>query len=249
MNMKRTILFAALALALPLFAQSGRRADVKDSFASDFQTIPVMGNTIGVGGAVFQTSVSILNPTASSIPVTVSLYDAGGTKRDAVITLLAGEMKTYANFLDAVFQFSGGGAVVFKTPSSSNRVIVNAEVKTAGARYGTSVPTLEFAGSNSRSFAPGVSVDSNTRTNIGCFNQSDATNSVKATILDNSGKQTIGTLTMTLPPNAWFQTAVTSVVSGGYIQFDPTEAAVCYAVVVDNSTNDGHFVSAAEYKP
>ena len=42
---------------------------------------------------------------------------------------------------------------------------------------------------------------------------------------------------------------MTTIVSGGYVQFDPTDSAVCYAVVVDNATNDGRFISAAEYKP
>ncbi len=31
--------------------------------------------------------------------------------------------------------------------------------------------------------------------------------------------------------------------------FDPAEAAVCYAVIVNNSTSDGRFMSAAEYRP
>ena len=37
--------------------------------------------------------------------------------------------------------------------------------------------------------------------------------------------------------------------TNGTIQFDPTDSAVCYAVVVDNSTGDGRFVSATEYTP
>jgi hypothetical protein len=72
---------------------------------------------------------------------------------------------------------------------------------------------------------------------------------VKATILDNTGKQVLGTVSLNLAPNAWGQTPVNTIVSGGYVQFDPAAAAVCYAVVVDNSTNDGRFVSAAEYRP
>jgi hypothetical protein len=65
---------------------------------------------------------------------------------------------------------------------------------------------LEFAGTSSRSFAPGVTVDSNTRTNVGCFDQSGAANSVKATILDNTGKQTLGSVTLPLAANGWGQT-------------------------------------------
>jgi len=245
------VLTLAALVTTSAFAQQHLR---ELSFASDFQTLPVVANTPGVGGS-FQSYVAILNPTASAYSVTATLYDAAGTKRTALISLAAGEMKTYTNFLDAVFNgFTGGGAVTFTSPDTAggtrnNRFIVSSEVRTAGARYGTTIPLLEFPGTNSRSFAPGITVDSNTRTNVGCFDQSGAANSIKATILDNSGKQTIGTVTLNLAANGWRQTAVTPIVSGGYVQFDPTDSAVCYAVVVDNATNDGRFISAAEYKP
>ena len=251
---KRTI-FIALALAavtaLPLMAQS--RAVELDTFASDFQTVPVMANTQGIGGS-FQTYVSILNPTASAFIVDVALYDAIGTKRTATISLAAGEQKTYSNFLAEVFNYSGGGAVTFRAPDSAggqrnNRFVVNAEVRTVGTNYSTQVPALEFAGSNSKSFSTGITVDTNSRTNIGCFNQSGVTNAIKVIVLDASGHQTLGTQTLTLGPNAWGQTAVNTIVSGGYIQFEPAEAAACYAVVVSNTTNDGRFISAAEYRP
>src|SRR5437867_4074703 len=180
----------AFVIAMPAFSQSVMLTPVGQNFASDFQTVPVMANIAGAGGATFQTYVSLFNPTASSFAVTASLYDAAGVKHDAMIALAAGELKTYQNFLDSVFQYSGGGAVTFRTPDSAggthnNRVIVDAEIRTAGARFGTTVPVIEFAGSDSRSFSPGITVDSNTRVNVGCFNQSDAANAVKATVFDN----------------------------------------------------------------
>src|SRR5216684_6688181 len=255
--MRRQIALMAVTLAVVLttsaFSQPAQH--VRDlAFASDSQTIPVVANVPGQGGT-FQSYLAIFNPTSSAYSVTATLFDVTGTKRTALIPLAAGELKTYTNFLDSVFNgFSGGGAVTFVSPDSTggtrnNRFIVSTEVRTVGARYGTTVPVLEFAGTSSRSFAPGITVDSNTRTNVGCFDQSGAANSVKATILDNTGKQTIGSVTLNLAANGWGQTAVTTIVSGGYVQFDPTDSAVCYAVVVDNATNDGRFISAAEYKP
>jgi hypothetical protein len=139
--------------------------------------------------------------------------------------------------------------VTFKSSSPANRFVISAEVRTSGTRFSTTIPALEFAGSNSRSFVAGITVDSTVRTNIGCFNQSDAPNNVRVTILDSSGHVTVGTANLSLPANAWGQTTVTSIVSNGYVQFDPAEAAVCYAVVVDNATSDGRFMSAAEYRP
>lgn len=244
--MKRLITFLAVLLATTAaFAQMPVRSQ---DFASDFQTVPVMGNTPG-NGATFQTFVALLNPTSTAFPVEVTLYDTTGTKRTATIQLAAGELKTYTNFLASVFNnYVGGGAVTFRSADSSKRFIVNAEVWTSGARYGTSVPSLEFPGSTSRSFAAGVSVDAASRTNIGCFNQSDAANTIRATVYSKTG-QSVGTVDLNLAANAWAQTGVNSTVSDGYIVFDPSEAAVCYAVVVTNSTNDGRLIMATEYRP
>jgi hypothetical protein len=246
--MKKLILTALIlaVAALPAFAQ--RRPTTLD-FASDFQTVPVMGNTPGFGGATFLTYVAILNPTASAYSVTASLYDSAGTKRDAQISLAAGEQKVFANFLGEVFNFTGGGAVTFKSGDPAKRFIISAEVRTSGTNFSTTIPALEFAGTNSRSFVAGVTVDSTVRTNVGCFNQADVPNNVKVTILDKSGATVIGTSSLNLPANAWGQTAVTSIVSNGYVQFDPPEAAVCYASIVNNATSDGRFMSAAEYRP
>jgi len=245
--MKRLIFLVAL-ISTTAFAQSGKRSIApNDSFASNFQTIPVVANTTGLGGAVFRSYVAILNPTASAFSITASFYDATGTKKDATITLAAGELRVYGNFLATVFAAGGGGAVTLSSPDPSNRFIVSSQVQTGN--FSTDVPALEFAGSNSRSFAPGISVNSQTRTNVGCFNQADAANSIKATVLDSTGKLTIGSVTLNLAPKAWGQTGITSVVSDGNVQFDPSDSAVCYAVVVDNTTNDGLFISAAEYRP
>ena len=249
--MKRTLIYTALALAfvaVPMFAQAPSQP-VNFDFASDFSTIPVAANVPGLNGT-FQTYMAIYNPTSAAIPVTVSLYDGAGTLRTATITVNAGETKTYANFLDSVFSgFTGGGAVTLSTPSHDKRIIATSEVRTSGTHFSTAVPTLEFAGSSSRSFAPGITVDANSRTNVGCFNQGDTTNTIKATVLNGTGTAVGTQATLTLAPHAWGQTAITTSVTGGSVQFDPSDYAVCYAVVVDNSTGDGRFISATEYTP
>jgi hypothetical protein len=246
-----TILMLAAVVALPVIAQS--RIPRANEFASDFQTVPVMGNVPGVNGAVFQTYVAILNPTSSSFPVDITWYDTAGTSHTATVSLAAGELKTYSNFLDSVFHAQGGGAVTFHAAESAggthnNRFILNVEVKTAGNRFGTSVPALEFAGSSSPSFAPGITVDSTSRTNVGCFNQSAAANKVKVTVYD-ANKISVGTTDLNLAANAWMQTGLSSTVSNGYVKFEPQDSAVCYAVVVDNVTADGRLMIASEYTP
>jgi len=245
--MKRlSMIFAmAMLLATSAFAATPR----VDAFASDFQMIPVMGNVPGAGGAVFQTYVALLNPTSSAFTINVTLYDPNGTKRDAVISLAAGELKTYENFLEAVFQYQGGGGVTFRSSNASQRFIVSAEVRTSGTRYSTPVPTVDFAPTNSRAYTPGISVNSQTRTNIGCFNASESANSVVADVYDASGAQKISTVTLNLAANAWGQAAITSTVTNGYVKFKPSEPAACYAVVVDNATADGRLIPAVEFEP
>ena len=247
--MKSTLLrlTAVLAFASAVYAQP-RSVQPHTTFASDFQTVPVVANVPGAG-AVFQSYLAILNPTSSSFVVTASLFDTNGTRSEAAISLAAGEMKSYENFLEAVFNRTGGGAVTFRSPNPANRFVITSEVRTSGTRFSTSIPALEFSGSNSPSFVAGITVSSATRTNFGCFNQSDAQNVITATILDKSGTQTLGTAQLSLPPNAWGQTGVSTTVLDGYIRFTPTDAAVCYAVVVDNATSDGRFINSAEYKP
>ena len=70
--MKRLI-YTILGLALtaaPMFGQSVRRLD----FASDVQTIPVMGNTPGAFGSTFQTYVALLNPDAQSMTTLLAQF-------------------------------------------------------------------------------------------------------------------------------------------------------------------------------
>jgi len=243
--MNRAIHFAvAIAVTAGVHAQIAR---THTNFASDFQTVPVMANLPGIG-AVFQSYVALLNPTSSSFVVTATFYDASGTPTQASIPLGAGEAKKYDNFVEAVFARTGGGAVTFRSPNPSNRFIVTSEVRTSGTRFSTTVPTLEFTGTNSPSFVAGVTVSSATRTNVGCFNQSDAANKITVTTLDKTSA-VLGSLEINLPPHAWNQTAMLTSVTDGYVRFTPSEAAVCYAVVVDNSTADGRLITAAEYTP
>ena len=241
--MRKALFCIAIALALPMLAQQHAS---NGGFASDFQTVPVMGNTPGAFNANFQTYVALLNPTSKAYMVDVTLYDPAGTAHEATISLAAGEMKAYQNFLSEVFGYTGGGSVTFSAPG--NRLLVESEVWTSGTRYGTSIPALEIAATNAPSYAAGVTVDTSMRTNIGCHNESAAANPITATVYDGNGLA-VGTVNLNLAAHAWGQAPIQSVVTDGFVKFEPAEAAVCYAVVVTNATNDGRFISATEVTP
>ena len=243
---------SAAVVATPAFSQT--RPELGVSFASDSLTVPVMINASGFGGATFATYAALMNPTSKSFPVQVTLYSAG-TKTLRTITLAAGELKSYQNFLNEVFTFSGLGTVRFQSGvevggSSDNLFILSAEIYTtaSGVRYGTSLPTLEFPGTDSRSFSVGITVDASNRVNVGCFNESTVGNTVTATVFNGTGAQ-VTTLQLQLGPNTLGQKAVTAAVSGGYVRFDPSGPASCYAVVANNTTNDARFIAAVEFTP
>lgn len=254
--MKQLVLAASLALAVtvPAAAQDLTRDALGGGFASDSQIIPVMVNNPGLQGATFQSWVALMNPTASRFTVTATFYDTAGTATTRTIDLAAGELKTYPNFVNTVFGVTGAGAVKLTAPESAggshnNRFIVSTEVYTAtGGRFGTMVPAQEFAATASRSFAAGIGVNATTRSNVGCFDQSGEANTITARVFDNSGAPS-SVVTFSLAANAWGQAAITAPVANGYVRFEPTGAASCYAVAVDNGTNAGRFIEAVEYTP
>src|SRR5258707_9683921 len=134
------VLTLAAVITTSAFAQPVQH--VRDlSFASDSQTVPVVANVPGQGGT-FQSYVAIFNPTSSAYSVTATLYDVAGTKRTALIPLAAGELKTYTNFLDAVFNgFIGGGAGKVSNPHTARGtpdqpLIAHNPKRTAGRAHG-----------------------------------------------------------------------------------------------------------------
>ena len=234
-------------MALDLIAARSKEPKPSFSFASNFAVVPSTANIPGLFGAVWKTKVEFLNPTGSNYSIQATLYDKTGQLQQKTIDLASGQLRTYPNFLLDVFGFSGAGAVKFDSGSDQNQFVLNAEVytDTANGRYITPVPGLSYDASNSISYSLGVSVDANNRTNIGALNDSSSANTITAEVYDSSGSL-IATLTLALAPNAWNQIAVPNNVSGGFVKFTPTLPAFCYAVAVNNVSNDGDFIPGVE---
>jgi hypothetical protein len=229
------------------------------SLASAFWTIPVMANTPGQFGAYFKTKVIVANPTTSSYTVYATLYNTNGKVNTIPIEMPAGQIRAWENFLEEAFHYGGAGAVEFDSEfeppggSADFKFFVTAEVYTdsSGGRYKTVVATgtsIESINSADATYNLGVSVDSNQRTNIGCFNSSSVENIIHADVYDISGIL-LDTITFNLKPNGWEQKGVSVAVTDGFIRWRPTQTAYAYAVVVDNSSNDGTFAPATAYVP
>ena len=237
-------------MVISAFAAGTKRPEHPLSVSSNFAVVPSMANVPGLFGAVWKTKVELYNPTATAYSVQVTLYDNTGKLKEATIDLAAGQLRSYENFLSDVFSFGGAGAVKFDGGSDDNQFVLNAAVytDTANGRYITPVPALIYDASSLQSYSLGITVDSSARTNIGAFNPSSSANVVTANLFDPSGS-VVSTLTLTLAPQGWNQISIPTTVSGGYVEFKPTLPAYCYAVVVNNTSNDGNFVEATEFAP
>jgi len=254
--MKRLITLLVMALAsIQAFPSNSITSRNALEFTSTYAVVPVMANLQGVTGSFFATRVVLMNPTTSPYPIEVSLFGVGGFVTKTTINMAAGQMRTYDNFLGEVFSFTGAGTVKFESQrisggSSNFQFVVASEVWTTSSngRYGTTVPTNFIEASNSDAYSAGIKVDAITRSNIGCFNDSSLSNVVEAAIFDFSNNL-VTTITLTLDPNSWKQVAIPNAVSSGYVRFRRSQPAFCYAVVVDNTTNDGNFIPAAEFTP
>jgi hypothetical protein len=226
--------------------------------ASPVITIPVMTNAPGALGGVFKTKVVVFNPTIFSFPVEVSLYGTSGFVSKTTIDLAAGQVRNYENFLAEVFSYSGAGTVNFDSLSlaggnPSLKFLVSAEVymDSDKGRFKTVVSTgapLDPVSSTASAYSLGVTVDAETRTNIGCFKTSFSTTVISAEVYDATNRL-VTTVALTVAGGSWTQVSLPNAVSGGYIRWRAASAAYCYAVVVNNTSNDGTFVPAVSYVP
>ena len=130
---------------------------------------------------------------------------------------------------------------------------MSAEVYTdsPSGQYKTVVTTggpVDDIGPSREAYSPGISVSTSARSNIGCFNDSTSSQTVQARLYAASGSL-IRTYSLNLPGNGWSQIGISDAVFGGYILWQPQASCYCYAVVVDNASNDGTFINATKYVP
>jgi hypothetical protein len=248
------ILFGVEVLPVEKRPPQHRAAEAYPTFV-----VPALANIQGQFGAFFKTRVAITNPTSFNFPIEVTLYNKDGFVGRTNIDIAAGQTLNYSNFLQDVFHTGGAGAVRLDSwigppeGSPDYSFLVTSEVYTDGpnGKYKTIVaagPPLDAISQSYAAFSAGINVDNNNRTNIGCFNNTSEANNVLADLYDSNGSS-IGTYSLSLPPEGWLQMPMGSPVSGGAIKWRAGGPAYCYAVVVDNTSNDGTFIPATNYIP
>ena len=221
--------------------------------------IPTSANNRGLFGAVFKTNVSIVNVTNRSYTITATLYRSGGGTVVRQISMGSGQARNYDDFLQDVFSYSGPAGIeldALTAPSGGsdlNQFAVFAEVytDTPNGRYKTVVnPTDPSDGLSltSPSISPGIFVTGDSRTNIGCLNTSTTQSVVNVDVFSNTGSL-LTTYFFTAPVSGWAQTGLLQNVSGGYLvwRLQSGTSPYCFAVVVDNTSNDGSYIPPSRF--
>ena len=240
---------AVIVLCLPAFPETtipdGEGREVGNALSWQ-AVIPATANSPGRFGAHYKTRVVIFNPTSRGYTITARLYNANGQARQNEIRIDARGYLVWNNFLEAVFDYSGGGAVWLKADDQGDLFYMTAEVYTDSdnGRFSTTVvsgiiPTC--VSSSQPDFNVGINANRNRRTNIGVWNWETKPSLVEAKVFNGSGNL-LQTITFDLKAKAWQQKNISASVSNGWVRWEingESKTHYFYAVEVDNRSNDG----------
>ena len=240
---------AVIGLCLPAFAETSipdrERMEVGNALSWQ-AVIPATANSPGRFGAHYKTRVVIFNPTSRDYTITARFYNDTGPARRSEIQIDAGEYLVWDNFLEEIFDYRGGGAVLLKADDQDDLFYMTAEVYTdsANGRFSTTVvsgiiPT--FVSSSQPDFNVGINANRNRRTNIGVWNWETRPSSVEAKVFNGSGRL-LQTIRFNLKAEAWQQKNISVSVDNGLVRWEingESKTHYFYAVEVDNKSNDG----------
>lgn len=237
--------------------------------ATNSYVLASSANVQGLFGAYFKTRVVLVNPNLSAMRIQIKAATPSGPLSPKTVALAPGEVRVSTNVLDEVFQYTGGAALLFQTdPDSVDSLapfLLTAEVYVEGPSGRTSTP-LQVLGSEDRvassedvgsSLSPGVVIDANNRASVGCVNFDPSPATITASLPASpgpGGATTPWSNTFSLQPQQWQQVSVglTSAPSGSTVSFrssGPTQYLYCYAVNVNNGSNDGTQIPAIYVVP
>ena len=245
--------FALLAvLSTPVGARPLRPPTPTVVGAVSHLLLPTSANVNGRFGALFQTKVSIFNPTTYAYTIRAGLSTGDGEVAVTSISIQSGETRTFDNFVADVFGPYPAGAIDLDSGDELYRFIVSAQVyvDTNVGRYTTSVQFADDLGALTPArpgYVVGLSVNSSFRTNVGCASNSPVSQTITLRAFDSDFFLVGDPFSFSIGGYGWAQYSVNVPLSNGGITIEATQNAVCYAVEVNNFSNDGTFQLAIPF--
>jgi hypothetical protein len=214
--------------------------------------LPTSANLSGAYGAIYKTKVSIFNAVNAAYQIRIGLSDGSGEIDFRYLSIGAGETVTFGNFLQDVFGYYGAGAIDLDSGNANHLFIVSSQVyvDTASGRYTTAVQFADDLGAivpSRPGYVVGVSVNSFSRTNIGCASNSPYDQTITFRAFDRWGDAVGSPFSFTLRAWGWNQYSYEGGLTNGGIRIDATQNAVCYGVEVNNVSNDGTYQLATPF--
>jgi len=245
--------FALLAvISTPLGARPLRPPTPTVAAAVSHLLLPTSANVNGQFGAFFRTKVSIFNPTTFAYTIRAGLSTRDGEVAVSSILIQSGETRTFDNFVADVFGPYSAGAVDLDSGDDLYRFIVSAQVyvDTNAGRYTTSVQFADDLGALTPArpgYVVGISVNSWFRTNVGCASNASEPQTITLRAFDSDFFLVGDPFSFTIGGYGWAQFSVNVPLSNGGITIEATRNVVCYAVEVNNVSNDGTFQLAIPF--
>jgi hypothetical protein len=218
--------------------------------------IPAVGRAAGIGGTYWRSDVTLMNPNPYGVRVGWRYLVAGSNNSGAgwtFLNLAANETRVLRDVASVFGVSAGTGALEFSADGFVAPIITSRTYTstTTGGTYGQSIdPVFSYRGDV---YVPGLRNDASYRSNVGFYNNSDASTMVTATLVNLNG-QAVGQAQVTVPAHAPVQYALGALFPGvnlGQYQMltlhahtDGGAILFGYGSVVDNASGDPVFFAA-----
>lgn len=231
-NLLAVLAASALLLAAPASAQ------VYDTFV-----VPVVGNTIGGGGTVWGTELSIFNPQPHTLFVSVTFLPSGLAQgSEVLVEVPSNQTFSVTNAVKDLYLRQGTGSLLLATfvednPQVADPTIINlsfvVQTRTYNdaftGTYGQGIPgviagMMDYPTELLSAVASGInnygviSLDG-FRTNIGALNLGRFEVTILVNVYDSLGRVVANNLEFRVPPLGHFQDPLPAGVVGGTLEF------------------------------
>jgi hypothetical protein len=212
------------------------------SGTSKVALILTAANAEGLFGAVFKTRVTLLSLGAEPFSVHLQVLPAAGASGPSRTVTLSPASTTSFEDLLGTLGYRGGAGIAVTYPIDQS-LLITAEVyaDSPDGRYTTVIPVLTDPLNDRRFVTPGIRRSSSSRTNLACTSLDPETREASAEVHATDGAR-LDSLSLTVPAYGWAQTSIPFDVVDGYALWTFTGALQCFAVNVDNGTNDGSLI-------
>jgi PKD repeat protein len=231
----------------PIYVQAVAPSSGSGSF------VPVVGRASGANGTFWRSDVTMFNPGASALTVSLRYLANGIDNRGASsrsLTIGPRQSTTLSDVSTWLGAGDGNGALQVSWSGASGPVVTSRTYTstTAGGTFGQSIDPIRAAARDS--VVTGLRSDSSYRSNLGLVNTADQAISVALSIVSPSG-QTVGTTNVTVQAKSAIQASVSGLFPalnaaalGSFTLEAHTDSAAslfAYGSIIDNLSGDPVF--------